>query len=281
MQRLGTGYVRDFNGRTGRSGHLYQGRYKSFLVADEVYLRLLVRYVHRNPIKHGLVRSLSELERDPWSGHGALMGRTPAPFQEVQAVLALFGDSVETARVALNRWMGEAGTAGAPESDGEWTSWRAGEGEESSPLPVELLKNAPPGEAALAVRGRPLHRDSAVHGRPEQICAGLEHLGHWGERGAERLRWGRDIPALAHWVCEQMAVDAAVVRSGRRGVGPARARAAVVWLGYELLGIPLTRLSPELGVGVAALSKAISRGEQACLEAGISLERWRDAQVDK
>ncbi len=37
------------------SGHLYQGRYKSFLVADDVHLLTVCRYVERNPVRAGLV----------------------------------------------------------------------------------------------------------------------------------------------------------------------------------------------------------------------------------
>lgn len=280
MQRLGTGYAREFNRRTGRCGHLFQGRFKSLRVEDDAYLRVLVRYVHRNPIKAGLVHSLDELERHPWSGHAALMGRTQVPFQEVGPVLEMFGKSVRVARARLRGWMDEDDAAGAAEGDGDLSSWGEATGTEGSPAHGVLLANAPPGGTALVVRGRPFHRDSGVHGRPERISAHLEHLGDEGVRRAERLRWGRDARALARWVCESMAVDAGAVRAGRRSAGVARARAAIAWIGHEELGIPFTRLAPELGVGVAALSKAALRGPQVASEADLSLERWRDAQVD-
>lgn len=60
MQWLGTSYTSYFNWKWGRSGHLFQGRFKSFVVEEESYLRQLILYVHRNPLRGGLVERLSE-----------------------------------------------------------------------------------------------------------------------------------------------------------------------------------------------------------------------------
>ena len=49
------------------SGHLYQGRFKSFPVQDEVYFRTLVRYVEANPLKARLVARAQDWE---WSSLG-------------------------------------------------------------------------------------------------------------------------------------------------------------------------------------------------------------------
>lgn len=49
------------------SGHLYQGRYKSFAVEEDAYLLTLLRYVEANPLRAGLVR---RAEQWPWSSLG-------------------------------------------------------------------------------------------------------------------------------------------------------------------------------------------------------------------
>jgi putative transposase len=49
------------------SGHLYQGRYKSFPVEDDVYFRTLMCYVEANPLKAKLVASAEDWE---WSSLG-------------------------------------------------------------------------------------------------------------------------------------------------------------------------------------------------------------------
>ena len=59
MRRLLTGYVVSFNHRHRRSGQLFQNRYKSIVCQEEVYLRELVRYIHLNLVRAGMVKELS------------------------------------------------------------------------------------------------------------------------------------------------------------------------------------------------------------------------------
>ncbi len=66
MQWLGTAYTRKFNNRLGRNGHLFQGRYKSILVENESYLMRLSCYIHRNPLRAGIVNRLANY---PWSSY--------------------------------------------------------------------------------------------------------------------------------------------------------------------------------------------------------------------
>jgi len=46
-----------FNRRHGRHGQLFQNRYKSIVCQEDVYLQELVRYIHLNPIRAGIVKS--------------------------------------------------------------------------------------------------------------------------------------------------------------------------------------------------------------------------------
>ena len=59
MQWLGTTYSRRFNLRHFRSGHLFQGRFKSILVQNNAYLTQLSGYIHRNPLRDGFLIVLS------------------------------------------------------------------------------------------------------------------------------------------------------------------------------------------------------------------------------
>lgn len=90
MRRLLTGYAQGFNRRHKRRGHLFQNRCKSIVCEEEPYLLELVRYIHLNPLRAGLVRGLRELERYPWSGHGVLVGRDRNEWQERGYVLGRF-----------------------------------------------------------------------------------------------------------------------------------------------------------------------------------------------
>jgi putative transposase len=113
MQRVTTGYAVRFNVRHDRVGYLFQNRFRSRLVTGDDDLQGLVRYVHLNPVEGGLVPDLDALDRFPWSGQGALMGRRAAwEFEDSLAPLTLFDADVSRARERLRRWM-EEGSAGA------------------------------------------------------------------------------------------------------------------------------------------------------------------------
>lgn len=64
MHGLQSSYTQAFNRRHGRVGHLFQGRYKAFLVEKERYLLALVKYIHDNPVRASLVRRAADY---PWS----------------------------------------------------------------------------------------------------------------------------------------------------------------------------------------------------------------------
>ena len=103
MARLGTGYAVSFNRRHERVGHLLQNRYRSRLVEDDRDLLGLVRYIHGNPLRAGLVPSTEALGRFPWCGYGALTGERPArPFETPTAMLRLLADEPTEARQPLS-----------------------------------------------------------------------------------------------------------------------------------------------------------------------------------
>jgi len=68
MQWLGTTYTTIFNLSHSQSGHLFQGRYKSILVENEAYLLQLSCYIHRNPLRAGMVMRLVDYH---WSSYPA------------------------------------------------------------------------------------------------------------------------------------------------------------------------------------------------------------------
>jgi REP element-mobilizing transposase RayT len=98
MARLLTGHAVTFNKRHRRHGPLFQNRYKSILCQEDAYLTQLVCYIHLNPLRAGIIKDLGEPYR--YSGHGALMGETSHPWQDVDYVLRFYGRTAKTAREA-------------------------------------------------------------------------------------------------------------------------------------------------------------------------------------
>ncbi len=99
MRRLLTRYAVNFNRRHQRVGHLFQNRYKSIVCDEETYLLELVRYIHLNPLRAGVVPDLDALGLYPWCGHAGLVGHDPLPGQAVSEILQHFGKRPATARV--------------------------------------------------------------------------------------------------------------------------------------------------------------------------------------
>ena len=56
MQNLSFRYTRYLNARLGRVGHVFQGRFKAYLVDQDRYGLALVRYIHLNPVRAKTVR---------------------------------------------------------------------------------------------------------------------------------------------------------------------------------------------------------------------------------
>ena len=95
IQNLSFRYTRWFNGRRGRVGHLFQGRYKALLVDAETYLLALVRYIHLNPSRAKLV---DQPQQYPWSGHRAYLGEAALPWLTTDWVLGRFSKGLAVAR---------------------------------------------------------------------------------------------------------------------------------------------------------------------------------------
>ena len=71
MQAIGRSYVRYFNDLHGRSGTLWEGRYRSTLLQTDRYLLACMAYIDLNPVRAGLV---SDVRDYPWSSHAFYVG---------------------------------------------------------------------------------------------------------------------------------------------------------------------------------------------------------------
>jgi putative transposase len=72
MRSLGRIYVRYFNDRYGRTGTLWEGRYKSCLVDSSAYVLACYRYIELNPVRAGMVPAPAEYRWSSYSGNAGL-----------------------------------------------------------------------------------------------------------------------------------------------------------------------------------------------------------------
>jgi hypothetical protein len=90
MQGLQTAYTKYFHKKHRKSGHLFQGRFKAFLVERDSYLLELVRYIHLNPFRAKLEEKIGHY---PWTSHTQYLGkaenvRTHVSKKEVLSMLS-------------------------------------------------------------------------------------------------------------------------------------------------------------------------------------------------
>jgi len=109
MKRLSQAHAQYINRTLGRTGTLWEGRFRSCLVEDERYLLTCQRYIELNPVRAGMVASPGDY---PWSSHRANAGLeqcdylTPHPDylalgvdadQRYRAYRALFDQALDSA----------------------------------------------------------------------------------------------------------------------------------------------------------------------------------------
>src|SRR5215207_5673600 len=84
--RIASKYARMVQRRLATTGHLFERRYHCVLVDAEEYLLTLLRYIHLNPIKAGLVSDLASFR---WSSHADYLGRNTHPWVTTDFALRL------------------------------------------------------------------------------------------------------------------------------------------------------------------------------------------------
>jgi putative transposase len=242
MLRLLTGYAIAFNRRHRRTGHLFQNRYKSILVEEDLYMLELVRYIHLNPTRTGDAPNVLFLDGYPWTGHSALMGNLSRPWQATDEILALFGKGIRRARRAYRTFVEEGVSRGRrPELQGGGLVRSAGGWDA-----VEILR-----------RGREAwSADERILGSSDFVIQVRQTV----ER-AERPRPSRSpdlLSALIERIAEEHDVTVAECCGGSRRRPVVSARRAISHLAVEGLGFPATTVARVLGVSVQAILVGVS-----------------------
>jgi REP element-mobilizing transposase RayT len=241
MRRLLTGYAVSFNLRHQRSGHLFQNRYRSIVCEEDAYLLELVRYVHLNPIRAGLVKNMEELDRYAWSGHAVLMGRQKRTWQASQEVLLYFGSRGRTAQMKYRQFVSE-GTREGQRADltggrirrrvkkGQWT-----DGER---VDVRVLGSGGFVEEMLAEEERRVRERTILKRR--QL----------------------DVQGVMDLIAEGYGVKAEEMMGGSRRREISQARSVFCYWVMRELGVPGRRLSEMLRITPPAVHFAAERGEK-------------------
>ena len=89
-------YTQRYNRSRNIDGQLFRGRYKSVLVEEDNHLLELLRYIHRNPVRAGMCKSVEEY---PWSSHhGYISSAKKWDWLYKEFLLGMFSDKKTIAR---------------------------------------------------------------------------------------------------------------------------------------------------------------------------------------
>ncbi len=247
MRRLLTGYAVTYNIRHKRHGHVFQNRYKSIICDEDVYFQELVRYIHLNPLRAKIVKNMSELDRYPWCGHSAIMGKRKAKWQDTDYVLSWFAQDIPTARKVYRRYLEDGideghredlGGGGLIRTLGGWS---------------QVLTSRKSKEKVLCDE-RILGQDEFVERILAEADKNISAQISINERVIEA---GKIILAA----CEKGGVSVEALRGGsRRGVLPGL-RAQLAKELVESLGLTMAETARQLGVTTSAISRIFERNK--------------------
>jgi hypothetical protein len=104
MRHVNGVYTQKYNIRHKTDGTLFRGRYKSVLVQADSYLLQLVRYIHKNPVKAGLVENPGDFR---WSSHtGYMSGKREWAWLYKDFILSMLTQNKKQQAIQYKSFMG-------------------------------------------------------------------------------------------------------------------------------------------------------------------------------
>jgi hypothetical protein len=213
----------------------------------------LVRYIHLNPIRAGLVQDMKGLNRWLWSGHSALVGRVKRSWQNIDCVLALFGDG----RLAKENYL-------------KFVLKGINQGRRPELVGGGLIRSIGGWSEVLALRKRRDKEasDPRVLGDAQFVSRLLSKEEPLTESASSR-RKGMELPQIAERICRVHGITLCELRSGSRRPEIVEARRVVSWIGIKTLGYAGADIARYLGVTNSCVTRAASRGKPEHLESYI------------
>jgi len=258
MRRLLTGYAVTFNRRHRRYGRLFQNRYKSILCQEDNYLLELVRYIHLNPLRAGIVKDLNLLDRYAYTGHGTLMGKRKNPWQDTVSILQLFGKSRYAARKKYRDFVAkgicqdrnpEITGGGLLRSIGGWGVLKS----------MRKMK--------VHVKG-----DERILGDSDFVENVLIQSSEQMERRYRLKAKGMTLAKITERVAEIFGIEEEQVVTAGKQPQRVRARSVLSYWAIRDLGLSATEVGRRLGLSKSAVSRAASRGQVLIADKSLTLE---------
>jgi len=257
MRSLLTGYAMHFNRRHKRVGYLFQNRYKSILCEEKRYFLQLVRYIHLNPLRAGLVHDLQALNIYPWAGHSTIMGEYNEDWQDVRTIMSHFGADIQEARKKYFTFI-QDGIA-----DGRRADLTGG----------GLLRSYGGWDRVFSKKnkGERWRGDERILGDSDFVQSVLAKAEERLTRRLESRVSGWDLLCLEEYAEKMFDIERKSISSKRRDRLVSRARSMFSWLAIGELGYSVGEVAAFLNITPPAVSQALRRGRMIVEERGIKL----------
>lgn len=248
MSRLLTGYAVWFNRKYCRHGQLFQNRYKSILCQEDIYLKELVRYIHLNPLRAGLVEDMKSLDKYKWCGHSVLMNKTSEEWQNIDYVYKLFSGKKRLAIKGYREFVAKGISAGKRQD-------LTGGGLLRSIGGWSVLKGFR--NAGIRVKG-----DERILGDSDFVENVLKAAEEEFEQKYELRAKGYDFNRVIQRVAEVMGMEIEQVTAFGKSPPTVKARSLLCFWAHRKLGMTTIEIGKKLNICQSAVSRSSIRGEK-------------------
>jgi putative transposase len=248
MRKLLTWYAVYYNRRHRRSGHLFENRYKSILCEEDRYLLALIRYIHLNPLRAGLVKTLEELDCYPWSGHSPVMGKNECSWMDVNYVLLQFNDTKRKAKNAYRKFVAEGialgrsaelNGGGLIRSKGGWSN-----------------------VVSARRKGQREEYDERILGSGDFVNEIFKEAEKKQMRQMKIRRSGKTISNIIKEECAENRVSPTELQAGSRRKTVSDMRAKIARRSLDELGLSMAEIARHLGVNTSSITRTIAKLEK-------------------
>lgn len=217
----------------------------------------LVRYIHLNPLRAGIVPDLKALDSYPYSGHSVLAGKKNYEWQNTEKVLRLFGEKLGTARRNYRQFVSKG----------------ADQGKRTDLTGGGLLRSVGGWKTLKALRAAEVYEkgDERILGNGDFVESVLKAANEQMERKYHLQARGFDLTKAASRVAKVLGIEEEKVWAAGRGRKIVQARSLLCYWAIRDLGVTMTSLSRRLDLSVTAIGKAVIRGEKIAKENNYSL----------
>jgi len=247
MRRFLSGYAIMYNRRHRRYGHLFQNRYKSIVCEEDPYFKELVRYIHLNPLRAGMVETLVKLAQYKWCGHGVIMNHCRNEWQDRGYVLKWFGRKEGEAIKSYKEFVKNGITLGKrPDLTGGG-----------------LIRSMGGWSIVKAMRkgGIKEESDERILGSGDFVTEVIKHATEQVKYQLPATEWQKSIKEEIDIQCKHEKIPVAVLQSGSRRPPLPKLRRTIALKLINEYGLSLAETARRLGISTSGVAQILRRFE--------------------